>query len=365
MMASFAIIMLIYLSGCSKNIGQENPLPNQEILSVDAGSNQQIFLPAQTAIVEASISFNDRQAVNLNWQQISGPDGIVIEDRTRATLVLRNLREGVYLFRLTAEAGTKRASDEVTITVTRVPANEPENGNGNVGILRQLTRSATDFQQFEYDAAGRVSQYVSQWQFMQNSPQVRRLTQRLEYNQAGKLMRIRKEGSEIRYVYDAAGTLLRAEEYNTLGDLLNRHSYQWAGNKLVEEIAENRLSGGDWARLKSSFEYDQAGNLTKETKVVLLANGTERPELTIEYSEFDRYLKHPADDFIMRQPFVGQGIFQVNNPGKKVIRIANGRIVTEERYSYTYGNMGYPSQKATNGTTEGVSWTASLNYQYE
>lgn len=86
--------------------------------TVDAGSNQTLILPVNTASLAAIASDPDGSIVSYNWSQISGPGVATITDPTNANTDVEDLVAGVYVFQVIVtdnDGGT--ASDIVQVTV--------------------------------------------------------------------------------------------------------------------------------------------------------------------------------------------------------------------------------------------------------
>ncbi|PKA96774.1 PKD domain-containing protein [Flavobacteriaceae bacterium MAR_2009_75] len=93
-------------------------LPNTYRPIASAGVNQIITLPDNSVTINGSGNDPNGEIQSYLWTKENGPDGITMNGETTATLVLENLVEGSYIFRLsvTDEEGYI-AFDEVTITV--------------------------------------------------------------------------------------------------------------------------------------------------------------------------------------------------------------------------------------------------------
>jgi len=82
----------------------------------DAGKNQLIQLPIDTAVLNGSGSYDPNgSSLNYKWQQVYGPSVLQISNDTLAQPTIRGLIEGVYLMRLSADNGTYADADEVYI----------------------------------------------------------------------------------------------------------------------------------------------------------------------------------------------------------------------------------------------------------
>ncbi|WP_088340977.1 PKD domain-containing protein [Robiginitalea sediminis] len=86
---------------------------------VDAGADQEIVLPADTAVLTGTATDPDGgNIVTYAWTQQSGPANATFTGADTETLTASGLQEGVYVFRLTATDDEGQTGfDEVTVTV--------------------------------------------------------------------------------------------------------------------------------------------------------------------------------------------------------------------------------------------------------
>ncbi|MTI38890.1 tandem-95 repeat protein [Fulvivirga lutimaris] len=92
---------------------------------VDAGEDVNIYLPENSALLDATVTDNEGNINEFLWSKESGPTATLLTDN-QEDLELEDLIEGIYTFELTAtdEAGIS-ASDQVTLTVFPIGTNQP------------------------------------------------------------------------------------------------------------------------------------------------------------------------------------------------------------------------------------------------
>jgi YD repeat-containing protein len=196
----------------------------------------------------------------------------------------------------------------------------------------------------------------------QDGSVVRRLAQQLQYDEQGRLVRVVSPGSTTVYAYNSEGQVAQTEERNARNEPLRRTTYTYAAGRLVEEGIELLLGSGEWVSQRAEFGYDAQGNLVALTQYALV-NGQPQVMSTVTYGEFDHQFN--PDNLGFRRPFLPGVVYQPNNPGRKVERLANGQMSSEERYTYQYASSGHPVQRTTSTTSHGTSWETTLHYHYE
>jgi YD repeat-containing protein len=359
---TFPIVSVLgLLSSCSAPTQEVLPSePAPPGIEVSAGHDRQIALPISTVVIEGSVRTLPQLSPTLVWSQVSGQPNVRMQGANSQVLTVSELQPGTFVFRLSAQLGGRSASDDVVITVLPAPAGGP--GQGQMARLRQVAWSASDYQQWEYDATGRPIGYTAQWLASQDGSVVRRLAQQLQYDAQGRLARVVSPAGTIVYAYDQQGQVAQTEERDARNEPFRRTAYTYAAGRLVGETIELLLGSGEWVEQRSEFSYDAQGNLATLAHYAL-ANGQLQVISTIAYSEYDG---HPNPDHLgFRRPFLPGMIFQPNNPGRKVERLANGQVSSDERYTYTYAPSGHPVQRTTSATSHGTSWTSTLHYHYE
>jgi hypothetical protein len=211
--------------------------------------------------------------------------------------------------------------------------------------LKKITYSDSDFQTFSYNDAGKITKYTSQWQFVQNDPtQIKKLNFDFLYDATGNLIRVNTTGGGYIKYYYKNNILEKTEEIDAKDRVQTRRTYTFTGNNLTEEYWETNLVYGDKAEVKVVFDYDNIGNLIKETTSIpdSITHNFVPNDIT-EYSGFDSNPK--TDNLLMRYPHLPAITLQKNNPAKKVFKTADGKIIFTENYTYQYDEKGVPVKK--------------------
>lgn len=108
------------------------PPATNKLPAANAGADKSIQLPANTVTVTGTGTDTDGTVIGYAWTKISGPSAFTVSGNNSASLVLSNLVQGVYTFRLivTDNSGGSSKGDDVNITVSAA-ATTP----GNYGTL--------------------------------------------------------------------------------------------------------------------------------------------------------------------------------------------------------------------------------------
>ncbi|MEZ0607310.1 hypothetical protein ACAW74_02290 [Fibrella sp. WM1] len=127
-----------------------------------------------------------------------------------------------------------------------------------------------DLQEWTHDAAGQWIRYVSQWTWVENSAQVRRLTYDFIYGQDGRIERLnRSEGnrlvSYVEYCY-AQTQLTMCNEYSATGTLLANYRYEFDDRRLREQTETHLVHSP--RQVRKLFTYDAKANLTEISESV-------------------------------------------------------------------------------------------------
>jgi hypothetical protein len=140
-----------------KMLGNKNIPP-----IADAGANQTVILPDNNASLNGSGSSDpDGTITNYSWTKVSGPSGGNITSSAAANTTVTNLVEGTYVFSLTVKDNRgKRATDEVTVTVTSATTNvAPVARAGANQAIILPTNSVTLDGSNSSDADGNIASY--------------------------------------------------------------------------------------------------------------------------------------------------------------------------------------------------------------
>ncbi|MBS1933765.1 MAG: DUF4832 domain-containing protein, partial [Bacteroidetes bacterium] len=106
--------------------------------TANAGANQAITLPTNTATLDGSASSDpDGTIASYSWTKISGPSTGTITNANTSTATLSNLVQGTYIYQLTVTDNSgATASDTTTVTVNAA-ANQPP--VANAGSAKTIT----------------------------------------------------------------------------------------------------------------------------------------------------------------------------------------------------------------------------------
>jgi hypothetical protein len=136
-----------------------NAAPNQAP-QAQAGADQTITLPANTATLTGSGTDNDGTIATYRWSKVSGPAGGSISTPNAASTTVTALQEGAYVFRLTVTDNEGlQDTDDVTITVNAAPNQAPQANAGADKTITLPTNSVT-LQGTGTDTDGSISRYA-------------------------------------------------------------------------------------------------------------------------------------------------------------------------------------------------------------
>jgi Glycosyl hydrolase catalytic core/Carbohydrate binding module (family 6)/Secretion system C-terminal sorting domain len=85
--------------------------------TIDAGADQIITLPENTAILAGSGNDTDKDMLQYSWRKISGPTSSEITGPNSASTDVTGLVQGKYIFEVVISDGTETASDQVVVEV--------------------------------------------------------------------------------------------------------------------------------------------------------------------------------------------------------------------------------------------------------
>lgn len=211
--------------------------------------------------------------------------------------------------------------------------------------VKQILKSPTDIQSFEYNEMGKVSRYISQWQFVQNDPaSVKKIIYDFVYDTNGSLSQVKFGNSKINYYYQN-NLLYKTEETDGKSEILNERIYTYENNRLHEEYTNvKNLRTGLYDTFIRIFKYDAKGNLIKEEEFYKEAGKQAFiPSGRTEYDAFDD--KANPDVMTFRFPFLPMIEFFKNNPGKTTHYLSNGNVLNELSFTYVYNDKNYPVKK--------------------
>lgn len=144
------------------NASTGNPPPTTRY--ANAGKDTTITLPANSAFLDASASYDPRGPMKqFEWSKLSGPSQYNIADRTAMKTALTNLVEGTYVFRLVAWNNAWEPKDDtVKVTVKPGTTTPPSTRYANAGKDTTITlpaNSATLDASASYDPRGPMKQF--------------------------------------------------------------------------------------------------------------------------------------------------------------------------------------------------------------
>ncbi|MCU0353184.1 MAG: hypothetical protein MUD08_05505 [Cytophagales bacterium] len=338
----------------------ENPVP-----VVNAGTDKTVSVKTGSVTLSGTATVDKGSIKSVTWTQVSGPNTAVLtNDPVNANAVsASNLRVGTYVFRFTAVSDKNVSQlDEAAVTV------EADNTLPAGSRLKKIAYSATDFQEFEYDSEGKLTRYVSQYQFVQGDPtKIQRITYQMQYDDLKRLVRVTQNNgtltTSIKTYFYKDGVLEKTEEARPNGRLLERRTFTFADNRLMQELRETADDAGQvQATYRTDFAYAGNGNLTKET-VYLRGNSGFNVDHTFEYSDFDD--KPKSDHLLTRFLFLPSMVLHPNNPGKVVMKLANGTVNYTENYTFQYSPTGLPVRSIRQKTQGNVNSQLEATFVYE
>ncbi len=209
--------------------------------------------------------------------------------------------------------------------------------------VKKVAGTAFDYVQYEYNAQGQVSRYISQWKdatgnlFRQNND--------FEYNTNNQLVKWSNEAGYGLYTYQN-GRLSQSEHFAANGKKISALSYTFdVSNRLitvVEEIANPLADGPEQTRI--SYQYYSNGNLSRMD--FAYRNEFTDP-FTVHFSKkFVQYdnNKNPEPDGILGA-FLPGVTLQFNNPIRIENILPDGTVEGYSRYEYTYNAKGLTVQR--------------------
>lgn len=107
----------------------------------DAGDDQLVILPANSAMLDGSQSSDDGAIVDFSWEQVSGPSNATLSGENTAVLTVSDLIEGTYVFRLTVTDDEGLTNSDTASVQVATP--EPKANAGPDQVITLPTDSAT------------------------------------------------------------------------------------------------------------------------------------------------------------------------------------------------------------------------------
>jgi hypothetical protein len=231
-------------------------------------------------------------------------------------------------------------------------------------LLKSLKHSDIDFQQFNYDASGHLSQLVSQWQFVQNDPsQVRKVVYDFKLDAQNRPIELSiQSGFRTQYVYKN-GLIEQTQEFFPGGAVYKDQSYQYRQGRIssIREVRANVSPAEGTTTFRFDYSYDQRGNLNKVQEYLLSNPDTPQEKakllMTTEYLDFDDHIN--PNSWLMVYPYLPHLRWQINNP-RKELRY-EGDFHKTTIFTYQYNAQKLPVLRRAQA--EGPSLTVEYLYR--
>jgi hypothetical protein len=145
-------------------VTQPPPPPNKRPTAF-AGADKEITLPLSTVTLLGSATDPENGPLVLKWIQVSGPSGAVLQPAAE-NLTVTNMKEGSYVFRLTAtDDKGDTASDEVAVVVkpaivTPPPPNRLPTANAGSDVTITLPNSTVSLTGDGVDTDGTIAGFA-------------------------------------------------------------------------------------------------------------------------------------------------------------------------------------------------------------
>lgn len=217
-------------------------------------------------------------------------------------------------------------------------------------LIKQLSWTELDYQTYSYNADHQLTRYYQQWQFVQGDPtQIHSIAYEFQYDATQKPVLMKYAGGgTVKYFYQ--GNLVeKTQEFASNGVMHNEITYEYESGRITGYYRKYFNGLGDPPTLYHYlFDYDEKGNLIKESVFEELPDHHIELRQTTEYSDFDNKINPTS--WKLQYPFIPQVRWQFNNPRKVTVTLANDapHIVT---YGYEYNTQGLPQYetKSVNG----------------
>ena len=138
-----------------------NAAPVNQAPTANAGLNQNITLPTNTATLSGSGSDVDGTIASYAWTKVSGPSGGTISSASSASTSVTSLIQGVYIYELrVTDNNGALATDQVQVTVNAAPANQAPIANAGLDQNITLPTSTATLTGSGSDVNGTIVSYV-------------------------------------------------------------------------------------------------------------------------------------------------------------------------------------------------------------
>lgn len=126
----------------------------------NAGPNQILTLPTNSTTLFGSGSDADGTVVTYHWTKLSGPTA-TLSDQNLPELIISDLLEGVYIFRLTVtDDNGATDNDDIQITVNAASVNQAPIANAGPNRIITLPTNTTNLNGSGSDADGSIVSYL-------------------------------------------------------------------------------------------------------------------------------------------------------------------------------------------------------------
>ena len=210
-------------------------------------------------------------------------------------------------------------------------------------IVKKVAASTGDYVQYEYNAKGHVSRYISQWKDAEGN--LFRQNNDFEYNSDDQLLKWSNNAGYVFYTHQN-DRLSHSEHFAANGKKISTLSYTFdASDRLVtivEEIANPLADGPEQTRV--SYQYYSNGNLSR---MDFAYRNKSADSFTMQFSkklvQYDTK-KNPEPDGILGA-FLPGVILLLNNPVRIENILPDGTVEGYSRYEYTYNAHELPIQR--------------------
>jgi hypothetical protein len=137
-------ISWLIVNSCAKDLSYEGNGGLKTPPVAEAGKDQVIVLPKDSAFLDGSGSFDKNGSItNYSWAKLSGPANSIITTATSKTTWIKKLAEGSYVFELTVTNNLKlSAKDTVTIYVDKTKISRPPDAQAGQDQIIQLPNNS-------------------------------------------------------------------------------------------------------------------------------------------------------------------------------------------------------------------------------
>ncbi|MFZ6000266.1 MAG: hypothetical protein ACOYW3_07125 [Bacteroidota bacterium] len=238
------------------------------------------------------------------------------------------------------------------------------------GSARELAIVPVRLQQADYakelsfDNHGRLAKVIITSEMPDGT--ILESTQEFEFDGETPIRCTTNYGFRMEYTYDG-GVIVRTDEFLN-GTFSQFHTFSYDDHGRVAEIISWQNipeEGGLIPHNKGVYEYDETGNVLFQRLYYYNTDSKDHELLTVfEYSDYDSFIN--SEQLFNAFPFNPLFKFSKNNPGKMVVKNANGIVSTTDEHIYTYNARGYAIHKTTKSSfRNGESGTYETAYVFE